>query len=166
MIAVGKVLKAQGIKGEVKIGCYSGESQQLKHVTELEIGNIAYKVKTLRTDGEFCYVLLVGINDRNTAEELRNAEVYAEREALTIKKDSYFVEDVVGSKIVLDSGEIIGTIVEVLQYGTADVFCCKNAEKSFSFPFLKDLVISVNVLTKTVELKAKRFAEVVCYDEN
>lgn len=165
MIAVGKVLKAQGIKGEVKIGCYSGDSKQLKHVKQLNIGAKTYKVTSLRTQGEFCYALFDGVCDRNAAEELRNSEVFAEKSALAIENGSYFVEDMVGSSVIV-GGKTLGKVTEVLQYGSADVFVCQNdGGKGFSFPFLKDLIVSVNVAVKSLELDAKRFDEVVCYED-
>ena len=43
---------------------------------------------------------------------------------------------------------------------------CKAADgKEFSFPFLKDVVAGVNVEAKKIYVEAKRFGEVVVYED-
>ncbi len=164
-IEIGKVLKAQGIKGEIKLVSYLDDSTMLKNVKQLYVGTKTYTIEKIRFDGEFCYVLLDGIADRNTAEGLRNWSVYADKECLALKKDRYFITDLIGCKVTLENGDIIGTVKDVLQYGAADVFVCDKDGKTVSFPFLNDLVLSVNVDNKTIALATKRFCEVAVYED-
>lgn len=164
-IEIGKVLKAQGIKGELKISCFLDDSSMLKSVKQLYIGSNTYPVSKLRCDGAVCYALLEGIADRNTAESLRNWTVFADKEAVTVPQDRYFISDLVDCVVVLDDGSKIGTIREVLQYGSADVFVCDNDGKAVSFPFLKDLVKDISIERKTVVLSGKRFGEVAVYED-
>lgn len=164
-IEVGKVLKAQGIKGEIKIVCYLDNSSMLKNVKQMYIGTKTYDVEKIRFDGEFCYVLLHGIADRNSAESLRNWTVYADKECVALQKDRYFITDLVECKVLLENGEIVGTVTDVLQYGAADVFVCENNGKTVSFPFLKNLVLSVNIDSKLIIVDSKRFAEVAVYED-
>lgn len=164
-IEIGKILKAQGIKGEVKIGCYLDDSAMLKNVKQMYVGTKSYAVEKIRCDGEFCYVLLQGISDRNAAESLRNWTVYADKECVALQKDRYFISDLLDCKVLLDSGEIVGVVGDVLQYGAADVFVCDNNGQTVSFPYLKDVVLSVNVDSKLITLNAKRFSEVAVYED-
>ena len=164
-IEIGKVLKAQGIKGEVKLSCYLDDSSMLKAVKQLYIGSKTYAVAHFRADGAFCYVLLEGVSDRNAAEALRNWTVYADKENVTVAADRYFIDDLVGCVVTLDDGSSVGRVKEILQNGAADVFVCDGEEREVLFPFLKDLVVSVNVETKLIVLDSKRFGEVAVYED-
>ena len=164
-IEIGKVLKAQGIKGEVKLSCYLDDASMLKSVKQLYIGSNTYTVTHFRADGAFCYVLLDGISDRNAAEALRNWTVYADKESVTVQQDRYFIDDLVGCTVALSDGITIGTVKEILQNGAADVFVCAGEKGEILFPFLKDLIISVNIDTKQIVLDSKRFGEVAVYED-
>ena len=164
-IEIGKVLKAQGIKGEVKLSCYLDDAAMLKNVKQLYIGSQSYAVTHFRADGAFCYVCLAGVSDRNAAEALRNWTVYADKESVALAEDRYFVDDLVGCMVTLDDGKTVGSVVEILQNGAADVFVCKADSGEILFPFLNDLVLSVNIATKTIVVDSKRFGEVAVYED-
>ncbi len=164
-IEIGKILKAQGIKGEVKIACYLDDSSMLKNVKQLYIGTNTYAVDKLRCDGAFCYVLLQGISDRNTAEDLRNWTVYADKEALILPQNRFFIDDLIDCNVTTNGGKTVGKVKNVLQYGAADVFICYDGKKEVSFPFLNDLVISINTAKKQVVVDEKRFNEVCVYED-
>ena len=163
-IEIGKVLKAQGIKGEIKLACYVDDAAMLKAVKKLYIGSQTYTVSHFRADGAFCYVFLDGVADRNSAEALRNWTVYADKENVTLQADRYFIDDLVGCVVCLDDGKTVGKVKEILQNGAADVFVC-DGEKEVLFPFLKDLILSVNIEQKQIVLDSKRFGEVAVYEE-
>ena len=163
-IQIGKVLKAQGIKGEIKIGCSLDNATMMNKVDTLFVGAKSYAVSKIRADGTFCYVLLKGITDRNMAEELRNLPVFAYKNQLSIPKDRYFIDDLIGCDIIDEQQSKLGTVVDLLQYGAADVFVCE-AQVGFSFPFLKDVVVKVDVDSKQIFIANKRFEEVVVYDD-
>ncbi len=164
-IEIGKIVKAQGIKGEVKMLCFVDDAEMLKSLPSVYVGTNCYAVQKVRADGHFCYLLLQGITDRNMAESLREWTVFADKENVILQKDRYFIDDLIGCKIVLDDGIVKGVVVDILQYGSADVYMCKGTNKDFSFPFLKDLIVSVDITSKTITLFSKRFDEVVVYED-
>ncbi len=164
-IEIGKIIKAQGIKGEVKLYCFLDDSSMLKNVGKLYIGTKSYAVDRIRCDGAFCYILFEGVNDRNAAEALRNWTVYADKESVTVPQNRYFIDDLIDCVVCTDDGRVIGTVKNVLQYGAADVFVCKNNDVEVSFPFLNDLVIGVNIDNKTIVVNSRRFDEVAVYDD-
>ena len=163
-IEIGKITKAQGIKGEVKLLCYVDDAKMLKTVKTVYIGQNSYKVLKCRPDGNFCYLLLEGVADRNTAESMREWVVYADKESVSLDEGRYFIEDLVGCSVVLSNGEKVGKVAEILQYGAADVYICQG-ERNVSFTFLKDLVLSVDIDRQLITLDEKRFEEVCVYED-
>ena len=159
------MLKAQGIKGEVKIACYLDDASMLKGAKQLYIGSNTYTVEKFRPDGAFCYVTLGGVADRNAAEALRNWSVFADKESVAVPQNRYFIADLVDCNVLLDNGQVVGVVKDVLQYGAADVFVCFDGEKEVSFPFLNDLVKDVNIECKKIVLNSTRFGEVAVYED-
>ena len=165
-LIVGRILKAQGIKGEMKVSCLLDSAEMLKNIKQLYIGNSAHAVQKIRADGSFFYVSLTDVTDRNTAENYRGWDVYCEKEDVDLPKDRYFVSDILGCKVTLSDGTQVGEVIDVLQYGAADVYVVKGEAGEISFPMLKDLIVSVNVHTKSIVLNAQRFKEVSVLNEN
>lgn len=163
-LKVGRVLKAQGIKGEIKAICLLDDAEMLCDVEKLYFHNNPHKVESFRADGNFFFVRFCDVLDRNAAEKYRNFDIYCDKEALTLPSGRYFVEDVVGCSVTLDDGQYVGEVTNVLQYGAADVYVLRSERGEISFPFLKDLVLSVNIETRQIKLAAKRFREVALTD--
>ncbi|MCM1289258.1 MAG: ribosome maturation factor RimM [Corallococcus sp.] len=165
-LLVGRILKAQGIKGELKISCLLDNAEMLKNTKKFYIGSNVYTAEKIRADGSVFYATFSEINDRNAAENYRGWEVYCDKEEVSLPNDRYFISDILGCKVTLSDGTQIGEIIDVLQYGAADVYVVKNATGEVSFPMLKDLIVSVNVQTKSIVLVAERFKEVSVVNEN
>lgn len=161
---IGTIVKAQGIKGELKIVGALVSDAVFKNVKTVTIANKEYSVNRFRTDHKALYLLLAEVTDRNTAEELRGKSVYCEKSEILLPNDRYFVDDLIGCSVVLEDGKTVGVISDLLQYGAADVIVC-NGSPSFSFPFLKDLVVDIDVSNRRMTVKSKRFEEVVCYED-
>ena len=167
IIEVGKVLKAQGIKGELKLSCFLDNPKMLVGIKKLYLGIQLHYVQSVRVNGQFCYVLFKDINDRNTAETYQNKAVFADKEDVKLEDGRYYVEDLLGCEVALDDQTIVGTVVDIEQYGSADVYTTKKGSVLTSFPFLKDLIVSVDIDAKQIVLKKQRFDEVmVVQDEN
>lgn len=163
-LEIGKVLKAQGIKGEIKIACYLDSAEMLKDIKQVYIGSNSYTVEKCRTDGTFGYFLLRGVSDRNVAEQLRNWTVFCDKDSILLSENRYFVQDLVGCKVLLTDFTEVGTITDVLQYGAADVIVCQG-KAAVSFPFVKSLRAIVDLSAKTVTVDGKAFAEVAVYED-
>lgn len=160
------MLKAQGIKGELKVLCALDEASMLKGIKQLYLNNVPRNVKSLRCDVNVFYVLFEGISDRNAAENYRDWDIFCDRESIILEDGRYFVDEIIGCRVTLDNGGSVGEVVDVLQYGAADVYVCEKDGREVSFPVLKDLVVSVDTHLKSIVLSANRFAEVAVTDEN
>ena len=84
-LSIGEIVKAQGVKGEVKIRPYSGDPARFLHYGTLVIGGCPFTVRTVSARGGFAYVTFTGVDTRNDAETLvgRKVEIdpFARRQA-------------------------------------------------------------------------------------
>ncbi|MBQ8726761.1 MAG: 16S rRNA processing protein RimM [Clostridia bacterium] len=163
-IEIGAVAKPQGIKGELKVRLFVDDFNSVKKITEVEINSVIYKIENFRKISDEEGILkLVGIDDRNFVETLRRCIVYADRSEIVVPKGRYFIADVIGSDLYLDSGKKIGVIEDIVS-GNVDYYYIDTLEGKAVFPLVKDLLVAIDVENKKVTVKAKRFTEVVMYE--
>lgn len=161
-ISIGKIVKPQGINGEVKLVDFSDGISSLEDLEAVYIDGKEYRILSLSARDGALFMCLRGVFDRNAAELLRGKEVFCDKEKIIKSDDSFFIEDIIGCELYLSSGKLIGRITDVTP-ASVDVFAVDSVEGEAYFPFLKDLNAVVDVDNKRVTVDAKRFTEVVLY---
>ena len=155
-IQIGAVAKPQGIKGELKIKLFADSFKSVSKVSEVEINTVIYKVLSFKSaGGEEAILKVEGIDDRNFAETLRRCEVFARRDEIEIEEGRYFITDVIGSDLYLDSGKKIGVVTDIVS-GNVDYYYLETSEGPAVFPLLPDLLIAIDIECKRVTVKADR----------
>ena len=88
-----------------------------------------------------------GIDNINDVEKYKKAELYVTREnAVKLKKDEYFIADLIGLKVTSDEGEDLGVIDDVLQTGANDVYIIKKqGAADLLVPAIKDCIREVDI---------------------
>ena len=166
LFKIGLIVKPQGIKGELKVQPLTDDINRFKNLKEVLIDDKNYRVGSAKIGGNTVFLSLFGINDRNTAETFRGKFLCVKREnAVALEEGRYFISDIIGCKVITDENVCVGEIVDVFSSRT-DVLTvkCENG-RIMRFPFLKDLVKSVDVLGKEFIVFAKRLSEVSCYED-
>lgn len=163
-LTIGKVLKPRGLKGELKIELYASDSARFSHLKRLKIDGIEYGIDRISPEGAIGYVSLAGIDTVEKAEALRGKLITANRNDLPKLPDGkYYIVDMIGLDVVV-SGEVVGEVCDVLQYGSADVYVVKNGANSFSFPAISGLVKQVDLDLGKIVLDDMIFPRVVVYN--
>lgn len=164
-IEIGAVAKPQGIKGELKIRLFCDGFDSVKNITEAEVDGKIYKVESFRfCSGEEAILKLVGLDDRNQAETMRRKEVFAHKNEIDVEEGRYFISDVLGCKLFLTSGKELGEIFDIIS-GNVDYYYVKTDEGTAVFPLIDGLLENVDIAAKKVTVNAKKFTEVVMYED-
>ena len=161
---IARILKPRGLKGEMKVEFYSSDVARLSHLKRLRLRETEYEVEKLTAEGAYGYVKLVGIDSVELAETMRGQLLYAKRDDLPkLAEDKHYIVDIIGLSVIV-GGEVVGTITDVLQYGSADVYVVKSAQGSFSFPALKQVIKDIDVKNGKMVLDDVMFSRVVVYN--
>lgn len=165
-ITIGQIVRAAGIRGEVKVKPLTDDPNRFKQLKTVYIVEKPYRIEALRLDGDFVYLRFGGVSDRNTAETLKDEFIGIDRvNSVPLAEGSYFIADVIGCKLYTSDGETVGKVTEVNQYGAADVFTAFDGVKTVRFPFLKRMIVKVDVENGVIIVDKKTFDEVsVCDD--
>jgi len=164
-INVGKILKPQGIKGEVKILPLVDDVFRFRKVKYLIVKGQALPVLSLRITEDYVYCLLESINDRNKAESLRDEFVAVRREdAVKLEEGRHFIVDLIGCEIFAGDKKI-GVLDDVLQHTKTDVYSVKTDKGWVMFPVVDDLIINTDTDNKKITVDEKRLSEIIVYED-
>ena len=160
-ITIAKVLKPQGVKGELKLEVYMDDLGFYKSLKQVIINNTTYDVVTCTVRQGFGYITLKGLVDRTEAENFRGKILKVTRDnGPQLQENEYLVEDMLGMKVVDDNGNYLGDVKDIEQYGAADVYVVYGRGGVFSFPFINALIVSVDNDTRTITVDSKVLSEV------
>ncbi len=125
--AVGRVVRAHGLRGEVRVHAFAAGAPNLQRGRRIEVGGVRMTVLAARPDREAWLIALDGFRDRAGAEGVRGLLLeVADSEVARADSDSYFVHELVGLRVVTAEGRLLGRLVEVLQPGGNDVYVVRG----------------------------------------
>lgn len=158
-LEVGRVSKAHGITGELRIVPHWESSDALERVTQIWLTangeRRACEVERARAVPRAYLVKLRGVDDRNAAEALHGATVSVARSALpALEPGEYYLIDLVGAKVVGPEGDV-GEVTGIVSHPTVDVVVLRladgsSAEQPLSEPWLQ----SVDVAQRRIVLSS------------
>ena len=163
---VGSVLRPHGVRGAIKIEPLTDDISRFKNLKKVFIDNTQYNVNKVQISTNEVYLTLETVDNRDAAEKLRNKNIQVEKEdAVPLEEGRYFIVDLISSRVVVGD-KTIGTLVDILQHGSADVYVVMMPNKKTAmFPALKKLLKNVDIENKTITLDEKVFEEVVVYED-
>jgi len=68
-------------------------------------------------------------------------------------EDQILVAELAGSRVVTESGEELGVLVDVLPTGANDVFVVKGEKKEYLIPALKTVVVGLDLPGKMITVR-------------
>ena len=162
---IGEIVKAQGVRGEVKIRPYTDDPARYGQLRTVSVGGCPMKIRGVNVRGGFVYIAFEGVNTRNDAEVLVGRTVEIDRsQAKRPEPGEFFVADLLGCRVFLSDGSYIGVLSDIENYGSADIFTVKGG-RTVRFPHLARLGLSYDEKARSVTLDAAAFAEVCCYED-
>lgn len=170
MFELGRILKPQGIKGEVKAEFYTDDISRVHDLDHVYFGagKNARRVRVAgaRTSGAHAFLTLEGIADRDAAETLRGQLLYIDREsAAPLPEGAFYIQDLLGLEVRDDKNHQLGTLTDILQTGARDIYVVTASDGAqLLFPAVDDVFISKNPADGRITVRAERLAEIAEHD--
>ncbi len=109
------------------------------------------RLDRVRMTGSGIVLKLGGIESRSQAEGLVGKLVLIPaRERIQPATGSYFIDDVVGLRVVTEEGKQVGVICEILRLPSNDLWQVDTGAGVVSIPAVKEFIRKVDVPSKTV----------------
>jgi 16S rRNA processing protein RimM len=153
---VGRVLRAWGIRGDLKIAPFTDRPEDFEHYRYVFVGSPQrrYEVKSFRPYQGNWLLHLVGVDTRHEAERLHGLEILIEPAQRPRQEGEFYAREVIGLKVRTIAGEELGEVVEILVTGANDVYVVKGPRGEILLPARVEVIkgIDVEASTMTVEL--------------
>jgi 16S rRNA processing protein RimM len=153
---VGRVLRAWGIRGDLKITPFTDRPEDFTQYRSVLVGlqRKPYEIKSSRPYQGNWLLHLVGVESRDEAEALHGQEILIEVAQRPRQEGEFFAREVIGLKVRTVAGEDLGEVVEILVTGANDVYVVKGDRGETLLPARVEVIkgIDVEAGTMTVEL--------------
>ncbi len=164
-LMIATVLKPQGIRGECKIRSYAADIELFRKWNTLyrnsANGFIPVSVKVSRISDGFVYAFLDSSDTADAAERFRGCDLYVDRvHAAPVVDDAVLIADLIGCEAKDENNNTVGTLTDVLQYGTVDTWVFRTAGGTLMAPALKSVFPEVDPEKKLILVVRDRLKEV------
>lgn len=165
-LEVGKINNTHGVKGEMKLMLWCDDIEYLKQFDVLYLddnGSQSVKVVSVRPQKNNAIIRLEGVDTIEQAEELKGKLLYCDRDDAEIDEDANYIADLIGCYVVdIDTEEEYGKVVDVVNYGSCDIYDIESWGKHSLIPAAPDIVKDINTEYKVIRIKAMKGL----FDEN
>ena len=159
-IVIGRIYKPHGVQGEISIEYFNPDNPHFfshYHMIFLQgdEGSLSpYRVLSVRPHKRFILVQLEGIHTRAEAEQLRGKKVLIDPiELPLLEADEYYWQDILGMRVVSDTGKDVGTVREIVPTGSNDVYVVQKGAQEFLIPATKDVIMNIDIQARTMVIR-------------
>jgi len=149
---IGQIVNTSGLKGVVKANLFTDDITKIEVFEKVLIEKnkklTEYEVEEVKYHKNQALIKFRGIDDIDKAEALRNCLIKVRREdEPELPEDTYFIVDLIGLDVFLDTGEKLGILKEVfpVQSGNHDVYVVETGEKDVLLPAIGDVIKDIDM---------------------
>ena len=143
-LEAGRIVNTHGVRGEVKIQPWADSPEFLKDFGTLYIDGAPVKVRSARVHKGCVIASLEDIDDVNGAMRLKGKLVSIDRRDAKMPEGGYFIQDIIGARVVDENGAEVGTLAEVLNLPGSDVYVVRG-EREILIPAVPQFILSRDI---------------------
>lgn len=159
LIVVGRIVKAHGIRGEVKVSPETDDPERFLDFESVYVGSEPgkvreYTIKGIRFQPSSKGITVLAsfdeVKTRNDADALVKSRLYVAESDLELDSDEYFLHDLIGCVVVVKDKEEIGVVKDVLEMPAHIIYLVSRSGKP-------DVMIpAVDAFIEEVDLDMRR----------
>jgi 16S rRNA processing protein RimM len=159
LVTIGQILKTFGVKGEVRVRSLSdvpGRFERLGDVMleALSGERLSTSVDHVRADHSSYVIGFKAFSTPEQAAPFRGALIKVVRDqTVCLPEGHYFEYDLIGITVKAEDGRLLGTLKEVLDVPSHDVFVVEGDRGEILIPAAKELVVSVDMDQKMMTVR-------------
>ena len=158
ILQVGVITSTHGVRGEIKVFPTTDDVKRFKRLKEV-ILDTGKEQMTLEIEGvkffkQFAILKFKGFDNINDIEKYKGKSLFVTREnAVKLRKDEYFIADLIGLKVLDEEEKEIGELKDVIETGANDVYVITMTDgRELLLPAIKQCVLSVDVEGGTIKV--------------
>lgn len=157
-LQVGVITQTHGIRGEVKVFPTTDDANRFRKLKEviLDTGRerLSMEIEGVKFFKQFVILKFRGYDSINDVEKYKQGKLLVTRDkAVRLKKDEYFVADMIGMRVVTDAGEDFGILKEVLATGANDVYVVsREDDREVLLPAIRECIKNIDLDRHLMEI--------------
>jgi 16S rRNA processing protein RimM len=146
-LIVARVLRAWGIRGDLKIQSFTDRPDDFVRLKRVYIGSQhqRYEVQSCRPYQGNWLLHLAGVDSRTDAEMLRGQTIAMERAVRPLDQDEYYAHQIIGLKVKTIDGDDLGVITEIIATGANDVYVVHGERGEVLLPARSEIIRSIDL---------------------
>lgn len=160
-LVIGKLGKAHGLNGEILFYIITDFPDRLKVGNTVIIGedHKLLELSSIRNHGKGLLLKFKDIDSVEKVELFRNCNVYISNKDLPkLPKGEFYHHQLLGLNVENENGQLIGTLIEIMETGANDVYVIKSEEgQEELIPAIKDNILQVNLQDKLMVVKTLEY---------
>lgn len=151
LLQVGVISSTHGVRGEVKVFPTTDDVNRFKKLKEVQLDTgrekLTLQIESVKFFKQFAILKFKGYDSMNDIEKYKGKSLFVTREnAVKLKKDEYFIADLIGLQVENEDGSFKGVLKDVIETGANDVYTvsCEDGREVL-IPAIKDCILSVDL---------------------
>ncbi len=151
LLQVGVISSTHGVRGEVKVFPTTDDVKRFKKLKKviLDTGKeqLPLEIEGVKFFKQFVILKFRGIDNINDIEKYKGKSLLVDRkDAVKLKKDEYFIADMIGMDVFTEDGELFGALKDVMETGANDVYIIEMSDgKEVLVPAIKQCILDVDI---------------------
>ncbi len=147
-LTIGRVLRPHGVRGELLLATLTDFPEHLQAGATVYLGEPPqpHTLRSVRMHRGQLLLALADCADREAAEPYREQLVQIRLEAAAPRPAGrYYQHELIGLRAVTDEGEELGTVAEILETGSADVYLVRGERGEILLPAIRSVIRDINL---------------------
>ena len=151
LLQVGVISSTHGVRGEVKVFPTTDDVARFKKLKNVILdtgrGYLSLEVESVKFFKQFVILKFKGMDNINDIEKYKGKSLLVDREhAVKLRKDEYFIADMIGLTVFTDDGATFGVLKDVLETGANDVYIIDSLQHGeVLVPAIKQCILDVDI---------------------
>lgn len=152
-LETGRIVNTHGVRGELKIQPWADSPEFLLGFDAFYIDGKPMRVLSSRVHKSCVIVSLEGVDDVNEAMRYKGKTVYIDRADAQLPPGGYFIQDILGAKVVTEDGQEVGLLKEVLDLPGNDVYVVQGPEREILIPVVPEFVLNTDTAAGVITVR-------------
>lgn len=158
LLQVGAITQTHGLHGEVKVFPTTDDANRFKKLKEviLDTGKekMLLEIESVKFFKQFVILKFKGFDNINDIERYKGRNLYVTREnAVKLKKDEYFIADLIDLEICDENDVPIGVLKNVIETGANDVYEIVLSDgRDLLLPAIRQCILDVDIENRKMKV--------------
>ncbi len=154
-LVIGRLRRSHGLAGEMTMDVLTDFPERITPGKVVQVGEAraALTIRSVRPKNKEMLVAFEGIHDPDSANHLRNQLVFVRVDELPpLPEGEYYFHQLLGLRVLDQNGNLVGTLVEIIETGANDVYLIRNetTQNEMMLPAVDDFVLRIDLAERVI----------------